>query len=59
MAKLTGVYGSIKPSVPQTSPHPDAPGQVENSAGGYVFQIDDFTRLERFLILEALKERTT
>jgi len=51
MAKLTGVYGSIKPSVPQTSPHPDAPGQVENSAGGYVFQIDDFTRLERFLIL--------
>lgn len=27
--------------------------QVENSAGGYVFAVDDWTRLERFLILGA------
>lgn len=25
--------------------------QVKNNAGGYVFQVDDFTRLDRFLIL--------
>lgn len=35
---------------PQTQP---APGkqQVQNSAGGYVFQISDWDRLDRFLIL--------
>lgn len=27
------------------------PGQVENSAGGYSFPVDDMTRLRRFLIL--------
>ena len=48
--KLTGVYGTPK-VVPQNTPHPEKPEQVQNSAGGFVFQIDDFARLERFLIL--------
>jgi len=34
----------------QTEPVPGVK-QVENSAGGYVFQIDDWARLQRFLIL--------
>jgi 60 kDa SS-A/Ro ribonucleoprotein len=34
--------------VPQTEP---LPGQVANSAGGYSFGVDDWTRLDRFLIL--------
>jgi len=35
---------------PQSQPVPGT-DQVKNSAGGYVFQIDDWKRLERFLIL--------
>jgi 60 kDa SS-A/Ro ribonucleoprotein len=38
----------IKASIPQTEP---LPGQVQNNAGGYSFQIDEWKRLERFLIL--------
>jgi 60 kDa SS-A/Ro ribonucleoprotein len=37
-------------SVP-TQSEPLDERQVENSAGGYVFQVDDFTRLQRFLVL--------
>jgi 60 kDa SS-A/Ro ribonucleoprotein len=51
MAKLTDVYGGVKPTVSQMQPHPEKPEQVKNSAGGYVFQLEDFSRLERFLIL--------
>jgi 60 kDa SS-A/Ro ribonucleoprotein len=36
--------------VPQRFPLPGA-GQVPNSAGGYVFEADDWMRLRRFLIL--------
>ena len=36
--------------VPQWAPIPGT-GQVPNSAGGYAFQGDDWTRLRRFLIL--------
>ena len=37
---------------PQSQPIPGRePEMVENSAGGFTFQIDDFGRLERFLIL--------
>jgi 60 kDa SS-A/Ro ribonucleoprotein len=39
-------------STPQTEPVPGKV-QVENSAGGYVFQVGDFDRLKRFLILGA------
>lgn len=34
--------------IPQSEP---LPTQVANSAGGFSFQVDDWTRLERFLIL--------
>lgn len=37
---------------PQTAPIPGRESeQVVNSAGGYVFAVDDWTRLDRFLIL--------
>ncbi len=35
---------------PQSEPIPGSP-QVPNNAGGYCFAVDDWTRLERFLIL--------
>lgn len=35
-------------STPQSSP---LPGQVPNHAGGFAYAVDDFTRLDRFLIL--------
>lgn len=35
---------------PQSQPIPGK-NMVKNSAGGYVFQTDDFTRLDRFLVL--------
>jgi 60 kDa SS-A/Ro ribonucleoprotein len=35
---------------PQSQPIPGA-GQVANSAGGYAFPVDDWVRMERFLIL--------
>ena len=37
-------------STPQSRPIPGS-GQVVNSNGGYSFPVDDWTRLERFLIL--------
>jgi len=39
-----------KKQTPQTLPIPGK-AQVRNSAGGYGFAVDDWTRLERFLIL--------
>jgi 60 kDa SS-A/Ro ribonucleoprotein len=36
--------------VPQWAPIPGA-AQVPNSAGGFAFEVDDWTRLRRFLIL--------
>lgn len=38
----------IAQPVPQTEP---LPNQVKNSAGGYSYAVDDWTRLNRFLIL--------
>ncbi|HET7078202.1 MAG TPA: TROVE domain-containing protein [Chloroflexia bacterium] len=35
---------------PQSEPIPDS-GQVPNSAGGYAWPVDDWTRLDRFLVL--------
>ncbi len=37
-------------ATPQTDPIPGA-NQVKNDAGGYVYAVDNFTRLHRFLIL--------
>ena len=45
MFKLTNL---TKKLTPQTQP---LPGQVKNEAGGYVWQVDDWTRLDRFLVL--------
>lgn len=38
---------------PQSEPIPGRTDQVRNSAGGFVFQINDWDRLDRFLILGA------
>jgi len=35
----------------QMTPDPDRPDQVKNNAGGYVFKLDDWGVLDRFLIL--------
>src|SRR6185437_14957548 len=45
---LTGVLSTV--STPQSEPIPGS-DQVQNSAGGYSFKIDDWARLRRFLIL--------
>src|SRR4051794_34486857 len=39
-----------KKSTPQSAPIPGS-NQVPNSAGGYIFPVDDWVRLDRFLIL--------
>ena len=39
-----------KKKTPQSEPIPGS-DQVENDAGGYVYQLDDWKRLDRFLIL--------
>lgn len=36
--------------VPQWAPMPGA-GQMPNSAGGFAWEVDDWTRLRRFLVL--------
>lgn len=44
-------YSQFQPNVtPQSQPIPDEP-QVKNTAGGYVFEIDKWAMLDRFLIL--------
>ena len=49
MDYLNQIYGA---PAPQTEPLPGRESEmVRNSAGGYVFPVDDFTRLRRFLIL--------
>lgn len=48
VATLASHVSTRKP--PQSRPIPGR-GQVQNHAGGYVFQVDCWTRLDRFLIL--------
>jgi 60 kDa SS-A/Ro ribonucleoprotein len=38
-------------STPQSQPIPGRSDQVANTAGGFVFAVDDWTRLRRFLVL--------
>jgi 60 kDa SS-A/Ro ribonucleoprotein len=40
-------------ATPQSEPIPGRTDQVQNNAGGYVFQVNDWDRLDRFLILGA------
>ncbi len=46
---MTTTYGTIVSSTPQTMKAD--PRQVKNAAGGYVFKVGDWDRLDRFLIL--------
>jgi 60 kDa SS-A/Ro ribonucleoprotein len=48
MTVYTKHFGTLK--TPQTEPIPGK-DQVENSAGGFVFQVSQWDRLDRFLIL--------
>lgn len=43
-------YGKTVDETPQSQPIPGS-SQVPNSAGGYAYEVDDWTRLIRFLIL--------
>lgn len=45
---LQSIFPSEKGKTPQSQP---LPGQVANQAGGYYYAVDDWTRLDRFLIL--------
>jgi 60 kDa SS-A/Ro ribonucleoprotein len=49
---MTTNYGKLysKKSSPQWQPIPGS-GQVQNSAGGYAWPMDDWARLDRFLLL--------
>src|SRR5712671_4625677 len=49
MRYLQNVFNTRKTL--QTTPPADRPEQVQNSAGGYVWPVDNWMRLERFLIL--------
>lgn len=46
---MTSKYAKLNKNVPQSEPLDSR--QVENSAGGFVYQLDDWARLHRFLIL--------
>ena len=49
---MTYLRKTIADPVPQSEPLPGREReQVVNSAGGYVFPVDDWTRLDRFLVL--------
>jgi 60 kDa SS-A/Ro ribonucleoprotein len=49
---MTTNYGTLysKKATPQWQPIPSS-GQVPNSAGGYAWPVDDWARLDRFLLL--------
>lgn len=49
MSYLKNVVNRAK-TTPQTQPIPGS-SQVRNSAGGYSFPVDDWVRLDRFLVL--------
>lgn len=48
MQALQAHYAKRPRNVPQSEP---LPGMVKNSAGGHAFAVDDWARLDRFLIL--------
>jgi 60 kDa SS-A/Ro ribonucleoprotein len=51
MAYLNNIFGNG--ATPQSEPLAARPDQIKNSAGGYVWGVDNWMRLERFLILGA------
>lgn len=48
---MAGLYGQISRKVTPQSEAIFGSGQVENAAGGYAWAVDDWKRLDRFLIL--------
>ncbi len=44
-------FGTRNRNTPQSEPIPGREDMVKNSAGGYVWEVDQWTKLERFLIL--------
>lgn len=50
--KYSSIYSNNNNKTPQNSPIPGREAEMtKNSAGGYTFQVSDWQRLERFLIL--------
>ncbi len=52
MAYLKQIFFGRAAGTPQGEPQPDK-DQVKNSGGGYVYALDDWARVDRFLILGA------
>ena len=50
MARKYARHFSTLGTTPQSQPLPDST-QVKNSAGGYAWAVDDWVRLDRFLVL--------
>ena len=48
---MSYLQGLTRRKTPQNERMLGRPEQVENNAGGFVWKIDDFARLRRFLIL--------
>src|ERR1700736_5783246 len=51
MTKITNVLAPVAPRTPSQSGPIRGSTQIPNSAGGYAWAVDDWTRLDRFLIL--------
>jgi 60 kDa SS-A/Ro ribonucleoprotein len=51
VSKALDEFGSVIRQTPQSEPVFGRSDQVRNSAGGFVFQVDHWTRLHRFLVL--------
>ncbi|AXQ63366.1 Ro-like RNA binding protein [Streptomyces phage Comrade] len=51
LGKYAGSQKAAKVATPQTKRTPGRTDEVKNNAGGFVFKVDDKSRLERFLIL--------
>lgn len=51
MSKDTYATDFSKRRTPQSEPIPGRTDMTENSAGGYTFQVDDWARLHRFLVI--------
>lgn len=49
MMKYTKIFSTRR--TPQSEPIPGMPGMAANAAGGYAFPVDDWIRLDRFLVL--------
>lgn len=51
LGKYAASQKQTRVATPQTQKTPGRTDEVKNNAGGYVFKVDDKSRLERFLIL--------